>query len=312
MNQQGQGESQPGEGASALDDLAKALEGAPENDEPERDADPDASDSDEGEQEVEVEDEPEESEEAEDDPTVKITHDGKEVELKLSEAKELAQKGFDYQTKTMALAEERKALEPIRAKAEEARQHNEQALNAATLHLQAVVEFLQTELGEPPPIEWAHQDAGMYIAHKDQYESRKGKLEKAQHALQATQHEQHRQRQALIAQTISETQATLKNTLPDWDHAKENELAAYVGKAGLTPDKSDMAFWHAGFWQMAHKAKAYDAIQSRKAEMKPVKQLAKVNKPAAANTTGKQAERTKREADFNKDPSVNNLARLLR
>jgi hypothetical protein len=62
---------------------------------------------------------------------------------------------------------------------------------------------------------------------------------------------------------------------------------------------------------MAHKAKAYDAIQARKAEMKPVKQLTKVNKPAAANTTGKQAERSKREADFNKNPSVDNLARLL-
>jgi len=311
MEMTGQGDSQPVEGASALDDLATALEGKPDN-EPERDADPDAGDSDEGEQEVEAdEDDSEESEEAEDEATVKIVHDGKEVELKLSEAKELAQKGFDYQTKTMALAEERKALEPIKARAEEARQHNEQALNAATLHLQAVVEFLQSELGDPPPIEWAHQDAGMYIAHKDQYESRKGKLEKAQHALQATQHEQHRQRQALIAQTISETRATLKSTLPDWDHAKENELAEYVSKAGLTPDKSDLAFWQAGFWQLAHKARAYDAIQSRKAEMKPVKQLAKVNKPAAANTTGKQAERSKREAEFNKNPSVANLARIL-
>ena len=66
-----------------------------------------------------------------------------------------------------------------------------------------------------------------------------------------------------------------------------------------------------GFWQLAHKAKAYDAIQAKKAEMKPTEKLAKVAKPSAANQSGKATERAKRDAAFYKNPSVDTLAEAI-
>jgi hypothetical protein len=170
---------------------------------------------------------------------------------------------------------------------------------------------MQTEIGEPPPVEWASQDAGYYIAQKEQYESRKGKLEKAQHALAQAQHDQARQRHALITQTLGETQAELKNTLPDWNDAKEEELAQYVAKAGLTPDKADMAYWKSGFWLLAHKAKAFDALQAEKAKLKPVTQLQKVIKPSANNQPPQLAKHQEKVKAHKSRPSLSTLADLL-
>ena len=68
------------------------------------------------------EDEPDEGEsddedEQEEEATVTIKVNGKEVSLKQSEVIEMAQKGADYTAKTMALAEERKAVDAEREQA---------------------------------------------------------------------------------------------------------------------------------------------------------------------------------------------------
>jgi hypothetical protein len=311
MTMQGQPSGEPGEGELSLDSLAAMMDS---NDEaPDEAAESDAADESE---QIEAEgdgspDEESQDEDEAEEPAFTIKHDGKDVTLKQSEVLEMAQKGFDFTKKTMALAEERKALEPIKAKAEEARQHNEAALNHTVAQLQAVVSFMQSEIGEPPPVEWASQDAGYYIAQKEQYESRKGKLEKAQHALAQAQHDQARQRHALITQTLGETQAELKNTLPDWNDAKEEELAQYVAKAGLTPDKADMAYWKSGFWLLAHKAKAFDALQAEKAKLKPVTQLQKVIKPSANNQPPQLAKHQEKVKAHKSRPSLSTLADLL-
>lgn len=310
MTMQGQPLGEPGEGVATLDSLANML-GSPEE------AAPEESEGDESEESEEVEaseeGEGEESpaeDEAQNDSTVKIVHDGKEVELKLSEALELAQKGFDYTKKAMAVADERKAIEPIKAEAEKFRQQNEQALGESVARLTAVVQFMEAEIGDPPPVEWASTDAGYYIAQKEQYESRKGKLEKAQHALQQMQGEQARSRQALIAQTIAETQKALKDTLPDWSSAKEDELVAFVGELGLTPQDADMAFWKPGLWQMAHEAKAYRALMAEKAKLKPVSALPKVHKPGNPQPP-QLAKRQEAMKAHRAKPSVDSLAALL-
>lgn len=307
---EGQGESQPAEGVASLDSLANMLDS--EGAAPDESDGGDAADESEGsEQSEEAEgEESEQAEEQQEEPSFTITHDGKEVTLKQSEALKLAQMGFDYTAKTMAVAEERKALEPIKAQAEEFRQRSEQAHNEAVGRLTAIVDFMQAELGDPPPVEWASQDAGLYIAHKEQYESRKGKLEKAHNALQQMQQEQARQRHAALTQQITETQKALKDTLPDWSSAKEDELAAFVGELGLSPKESDMAFWKPGFWQMAHEAKAYRALMAEKAKLKPVSSLPKVIRPGnpqppqlAKHQEAVKAHRAK--------PTLDSLANLL-
>lgn len=302
-------EREPVEGVDALDDLANAIDPVAEGDKDEKDV-PSSEDSDEEEQEEqETEDEEEEDEE---EATFTIKHDGKEVTLTESELIELGQKGFDYSKKTMEVAEERKAVEVQRSQAEHYRKQNETALSETVGRLQAFTQFMEEQLGSPPPIEWAEQNASYYLAQKELYESRKDTFHKAQAAIQSLQNQQSRQRQDWIVQQADVTEAALRSTLPGWTEKTLDELAEYARGYGLTPETVDIGLLQKGFWELAHKAKAYDAIQAKKAEMKPKESLARVVKPNAQNKSAKASERAKREAAFNSNPSVDALANLLR
>ena len=179
MAMEGDGpEGQPAEGEVTLDSLAASMDSddAPgESDESEGSEQPEEADE-EGEGEPTEDDD---SEEEAEEPTFTIKHDGKEVNLKQSELIDMAQQGFDYSKKTMALAEERKAIEPIRQQAEEYRKHQEAATTESVARLEAYSKFLEGQIGEPPPIAWAQQDAAYYLAAKEQYETKKGQLQQA-------------------------------------------------------------------------------------------------------------------------------------
>lgn len=304
-------ETQPGEGALTLSDLADGMdEGDDEvalaedegGEEPELQ---DEEESDEGEQDAE-------DEEQQEEPTVTLKHDGKEVTLKQSEVVELAQKGFDYSQKTMAVAEERKAVEQAQAKATEVWQQNMTALEQTEDRLQAFVQFMEKQVGDPPPIEWAQQDAAYYLAQRQQHEDRKGQLEKALSAVENVRQEAQRKRQALIAETAAATEKALKDTLPGWNDTMLNDLGEYLGKAGLSAQISPEFFVQKGLWELAHKAKAYDQIQADKAKLKPKTELKKVQKPSAGITQNRaEAKRTDALKRHKAAPSISTLADLM-
>lgn len=301
---------QPAEGVSDLDSLADAITGGKEEDAQ------DESEGDESEEAEEEEEEESEEEESEEEEKLKITikHDGKDVELELSpdEHREMLQQSFDYSKKTMAVAEERKAVKAEREQAASYREEVENARTEQLNRLQALDQFLSQQIGSPPPVEWAQQDVGYYVAEKEKYEARKGQLDQARSAIGYLQEEQARSRQAWIVQQADATEAALKDTLPGWNENTLPELADYAGKYGLTPKSADVAFVQKGLWEVLHKAKAYDALLVKKAEMKPVTKLAKVVPPSSANPVGKAAARAKREAEFDKNPSVDSLAAIFR
>lgn len=311
MMQVGDGpEGQPTEGVVTLDDIADAMIGEQET----PDESEEGEESEESEEvEATEEEESDEEEEQEDEPTVTIKVNGKDVELKQSELVEMAQKGADYTQKTMAVAEERKVVEAERTQAQQYRQQQEQAFSETVNRLQAFTQYLEANIGEPPSIDILHtQGSDVYLAHKEQHEHRRAQFSQAYQALGQAQQEAQRQRQAWIVEQANATEKALKDSLPGWNDNTLDELAAYASKLGLTPQSADVAFLQKGFWEMANKAKAYDAIQAQKAQMKPKAQLAKVDKPKAKNPTGKTAERAKRESAFYKNPSVDALADLLR
>lgn len=241
-----------------------------------------------------------------------LKHDGKEVPLKRSEVVELAQKGFDYSQKTMAVAEERKHVETLQAQADEYRQHNEKALGATLDRLNAFVKFAESQIGVPPSVELASQDVGLYIAQKEQYETRKGQLQAAHEAIANVQQETQRQRQAWIAQQADATEKALRDTLPGFGEKTIDDLAAYLGKVGITPKTADVGYVQKGLWEIAAKAKAYDELQAKTATLKPVAQLPKVAKPSASNQPNRKAVN---KADafkaFAAKPSLSNLGNLL-
>lgn len=310
MHMEGDGPSdQPAEGDDPFADLAAALEPEEADEEtpnPEEAASEDADEAEESEA-----DEADESEDDAEEAVFTIKVDGKEIELKQSELIARAQQATDYTNKTMALAEERKAIEPVRRQIEETRQKVEAANTEAVARLEAWSKVIESQIGSPPPLDLAQRDPGSYLAQQQMHESRKGQLQQALGEIRSLREQQHRERQAVLDQKFESSMSALADTLPGWSEAKLGELNAYLRAAGLTAEQHADAFVEKGLWELASKAQAFDAIKAAQAKAKPAQTITKVAKPGAANPAGKAADRAKREAEFNKNPSVDALARLL-
>ena len=308
---EGQAEKQPAEtvdldGIAGLIDMDVEAETDDEVGEPE--SEEEQGEAPEGEEQDADEDE--ESEEAE---TETLTHEGKEVKLKKSEVLELAQKGFDYTKKTMALAEERKALEPVKQQYQERLTQHEQALTETMHRLQTAADFLESELGQPPSTDLASYDAGAYIAQKEAYQARVDKLRNTYGQLQHLEQQQNQLRQSTLLEKANETEKYLVEHLPGWKDAPEKSLAelnSYIKEFGLSPETTKEAYVERGLWEIAHKAREYDRLMAQKATLKPKAELPKVNKPSANHnpTNVRQQEALKR---FKSKPSLETLANLI-
>ena len=310
MQMEGDGrEGQPAESVVSLESLADAMdEGGAALDDPGESEESEESEDD----GVEADEAEAEGEEPDDsDATVVLEHNGKEVTVSKEEAKKLAQMGFDYTSKTMAVAEERKAVEAEKAQVSEVRSRHEMALQAQLERLEAVERFMQAQIGDPPPIEWAQQDAAYYLAQKELHESRKGQLQEASKAVKQVREEAQRQRQAMILEQAEQTEKALRDTLPGWSDAVMQEYVEYAGGLGLSVKNADLAFLQPGMWQLIHKAKQFDALLAKKAEMKPVAQLPKVSRPGNNNQPPQLARRQEAMKRHKSAPSLNTLADLL-
>ena len=210
----------------------------------------------------------------------------------------------------MARAEERKAIEPLRRQAEELRQQQERATTEALDRVQAYATFLETQVGTPPPIEWAQQDAAYYLAQKELHETKKGQLKAALEQVEVHRSEVARQRQASLNARAEAALKSLESTLPGWSDALIADLSGYLKDRGLRPDTHADAFVEAGLWELAHKAKAYDALQAEKAKLKPVKELPRVHKPGT-NQPPQFAKKQEALKAYKAAPSLDRLAALL-
>lgn len=308
---EGQAEKQPAEtvdldGIAGLIDMDVEAEIEDEAGEPE-------SEEEQGEAPEGEEQDADEDEESEEADTEILTHEGKEVRMKKSEVLELAQKGFDYTKKTMALAEERKALEPVKQQYQERLTQHEQALTETMHRLQTAADFLESELGQPPSTELASYDAGAYIAQKEAYQARVDKLRNTYGQLQHLEQQQNQLRQSQLLEKANETEKYLVEHLPGWKDAPEKSLAelnSYIKEFGLSPETTKEAYVEKGLWEIAHKAREYDRLMERKATLKPKAELPKVNKPSANHnpTNVRQQEALKR---FKSKPSLETLANLI-
>ena len=308
---EGQAEKQPAETVD-LDGIAGLIEMDAEADTEEQAGESD-SEEEQGEELEGEEQDADEGDESEEAETEILTHEGKEVKLKKSEVLELAQKGFDYTKKTMALAEERKALEPVKQQYQERLTQHEQALTETMHRLQTAADFLESELGQPPALELAQYDAGAFIAQKEAYQARVDKLRNTYGQLQHLEQQQNQLRQSQLLEKANETEKYLVEHLPGWKDAPEKSLAelnSYIKEYGLSPETTKEAYVEKGLWEIAHKAREYDRLMERKATLKPKAELPKVNKPAANHnpTNVRQQEAYKR---FNKKPSLETLADLI-
>lgn len=312
MQMEGDGlDGQPAETTMTLDAMAEAMDSEEvEVDEPESEESGESEEVESEEAEAEESEDAEGEEEAE-EASFTIKHDGKDVTLKQSELIEMAQKGWDYSQKTMALAEERKAIAPLKEQAERVYKQVEEARTEAVGRLEKIAQFMESQVGQPPPISLAQENAARYLAEKEIYEARKGQLSQVLTALESQKQEQARERQAWIQQKAQASEQALKDTLPGWNDAKLDELSDYAKERGLTFETADMAMLEPGFWQVLDKAKAFDALQAQKAKLKPVSQLPKVHKPSGNPQPPQLAKRQEAIKRHKAKPSLDSLADLL-
>jgi small-conductance mechanosensitive channel len=305
---EGQAEKQPAESVDTLSGIADLLDGDPAETETEDELDEGESEEEEGE---EPEEESEESDAEEAEFTIK--HDGKDITLKQSELLEMAQKGFDYTNKTMALAEERKQLEPVREKAKEALAHYENTVEQSLHRLRTYSDFIESELGTPPGIDLAQYDAQAYLVQKEAYESRVAKLRNAYGQIEQLEQERNHVRQSELLDRANQTEKYLTETLPGWKDAPEKslqELNSYLIEHGLTPESAREAYVAKGLWEIAHKAREYDKIKAAQSQLKPKANLPRVSKPSA-NPQPANIKRQEALKRFNAKPSIDTLAGLM-
>lgn len=266
-------------------------------------------------EEGEEEESGDENEDETEEETDTITHDGKPVTLKKSEIKELAQKGFDYTAKTMQVAEERKAVQAEHGKVKEIVTQHDKALQETGQRLQGFIEYLQTQIGAPPSIELAHQNAAQYLALKEAHEAQKGQLQQALANAQTVEEERARIRQASQSFRAEQTWNELRDTLPGWKEdadAAFADLDKYVKAAGLDHEAAADARLSKGFWELAHKAKQFDALQVEKSKLKPKEQLRKVATPQASRQSSRsEIRQADRQKAYAKNPSLTTLADLI-
>lgn len=229
-----------------------------------------------------------EAEAAEDDPTVTIKIDGKDVEVKLSELKNGYQRQADYTRKTMEVAEQRKAAEAEKSKALQERQ-------AYTENLQRMQIQLEGALQEQQKTDWEkllNESPQEYLKQMHLAQQRQAALQENYRQQQTVQEqlraEQEQSRQAYLR----EQQEELLAKLPDWkDEAKSKAertaLREYLMKEGFTPEAVDSVS-EAKAVLVARKAMLYDQLMSKaQAAAKKVSTLpTKVERPGAGDAPG--------------------------
>lgn len=198
--------------------------------------------------------------EAEPEFTVKV--EGKEFRVKQSELINGYQRDSDYRAKTMALAEERRTAEQLKAAASERVQHLDAALSQviARLEVESTSTADMEKLLETNPQE--------YLRQRHALETKRVELAQARIAQDNLRQQQMAEMQDAQARFIESERAKLVQVLPEWkDEAKakaeKGQLATYLRSYGFDDQQLSQLSDHRDV-VIARKAMLYDQLMSKK------------------------------------------------
>lgn len=231
-------------------------------------------------------DEPQPDKAAEDDPTVTIKVDGKDVEVKLSELKAGYQRTADYTRKTQAVAEERKGVDAERQKVLAERQTYTQ--NLARFQAQ-----LEGALQEQSKTDWQallRSDPVAYLEQQHLAQTRQAQLQQVQQETARVQAIAQAEAKQAYEAHIADQQRVLLAKLPEWsDAGKANAdkaaLREYLANEGYDADAIN-SIADARAVMLARKAMLYDRmVEKASAAAKKVATLpTKVEKPGTGES----------------------------
>lgn len=293
------------EGTLSLDQAVEKMMGETPEADDEAVAEVEAEEPDEGEAEAETEDtavETEDEGEPETEPEYEVeTKDGKR-KVKLSELLESPMFKADYTKKTMAVAEERKAVEAAKAEVSSLKEQLAEALQQWAVPVEQ----------EP---DWAglakQMDPRQFNETRAQWDKRKAIAEQARNAYIQMQQTQRQQ-------LIEAEQSKLLDAVPEWRDPEVFETAARemveIGRSyGFEPKELAGATDHRVFLVLRDAA-AYRKLKSAKPEVtKKVAQAAVTMKPGAKPTKSEANSdaRQKQLAKFKKTGSIQDAVELL-
>jgi hypothetical protein len=204
-----------------------------------------------------------ESTESEDDPTVTIKIDGKDVEVKLSELKNGYQRQADYTRKTMEVSETRKAAESQIQAAQAERQAYAVNLQKMQAQIEGALQQQQqidwTQLLESDPVEYLKQQH-LLQQRQAAYQQNIGEQQKLAAQFQADQQRMH-------SETLQAQQDALLAKLPEWKDetkakADKTALRDYLLKEGYEREAVD-GISDARAVLLARKAMLYDSMMDK-------------------------------------------------
>lgn len=194
----------------------------------------------------------------------KVTVQGEEKEIPLSELLKGYQLESDYRIKTSQIAEQ--------ARAAQAQMQQAQQLQAQyAQQLQAYSQQLQSMQPQPPDPNLIASDPVGFLQQQQAYQAWQAQVQQVQFEQQQLTQAQQQQQAAAIQAKMAEQQSLLLKAIPDWaDESKakagKTELASYLQKIGFNPDEIASAHDHRAI-VMARKAMLYDQLQSKQSQV---------------------------------------------
>ncbi len=267
--------------------------------------------------ELTVADLPEDSTDVQAQPTVdefEIVHNGSQKRLSREETIKLAQQGFDYTQKTMAVAEQAKAVQQQLQRVQQMEQ-----LQAALAPELAQVQAVSAQLNQYQNVDWvqlATDNPLEYPKYRAQYDTLVNAYQRTVGQYQQKANAVQQQKAHVTAQIVSQQREKLLDKLPSWkDEAKyrtgAQEVRDYLTKEGLSPETIE-GLTDAVSVTVAWKAAQYDKLLRAKTDkVKQLKPLPPVTRPGASQSTGSTDQRDKLKAKLSRTGDTRDAAALL-
>jgi hypothetical protein len=291
-------------------DTQDESEAQAEGDEPQavEDPEPEAQAEDE---ESDPDDDEEDGDEGEPQTTYTVKVDGQEVEVTVDELVKGYSRTQDYTRKTMAVAEERKAL---RAEAESIRTERAQYAQLLSALQQQVAPQVEAEP------DWARlraEDPIEYAAQWADWQQRQQRLQAIQYEQQRVAQMQQREQVGRMQEALEAEAAQLSEAIPEWRdparaRAEKGAVVEYAAKIGFTPEELRQVYDHRAVVAL-RKAMLYDRLMEKRGQIKPVqKPSAPALRPGSQGTvTRKVSDVTRAKQRLAKTGSVRDAASVF-
>lgn len=294
----GDADTQEDSEAQAAGDEPEAVE----DDEPEAQAEDEESDP---------ADDEEDGDEPEPQPTYTVKIDGQEVEVSVDELVRGYSRTQDYTRKTMAVAEERKAL---RSEAEAIRVERAQYAQL----LSALQQQVSPQLEQEP--DWARlraEDPIEYAAQWADWQQHQQRLQAIQYERSRVAEMQQREQVGRMQEALEVEAAQLAEAIPEWrDPARarteKGAVVEYAARIGFTPEELKQVYDHRAVVAL-RKAMLYDRLMEKRGQIKPVaKPSAPALRPGSQGTvTRKTSDVTRAKQRLAKTGSVRDAASVF-